>query len=245
MNSEEFNQNTFGGSFGSSSKEGNETNSNTQPNFNKNKKSSNKAKKSFNKTENRKGDVIEVSTTKKTFKTTRTIRESKNPNQKTMKASMWSGDSFDNEGYDEEFIKLKKRDKVLKMIKNSHIEKLKNQIFLKEINNAHDEMIRLSQAGQIAEAKEMERELNTLHATVIQSNLDSFAKTKLARTHAQFGDNYFGSSFNRSKTNMNRRNLSKSARTTNVENIYNTTVKNTIKRKNNKQYYENDDEDEE
>ena len=245
MNSEEFNQNTFGASFGSSSKEGNETNSNTQQNFNKNKKNSNKTKKSVNKAENRKDDVTESIIRKKITKKTRTLRKSQNPNKNTMKASVWSGDSFDNQGYDEEFIALKRRDKILKMIKNAHIEKLKNHIFLKEINNAHDEMIRLSQTGEIAEAKEMERELNTLHATVIKSNLDSFSKTKLARTHAQFGDNYFGSTFNGSKTNMNRRNLSKSERITNVENIYNSTIKKNIKRNNNENYYENNDEEEE
>ena len=62
-----------------------------------------------------------------------------------MKGSMWGVDSFDNPENDEEYLSQRKRDKILKMIKNAHVEKLKNYIFLKEINNAHDEIQRLSQ----------------------------------------------------------------------------------------------------
>ena len=77
-----------------------------------------------------------------------------------MKDSVWPEDNFNSQIDDPEFIEQKKKDKILKMIKNAHVEKLKNYIFLKEINNAYYEMIRLSQEGQVAEAKEMERELN-------------------------------------------------------------------------------------
>ena len=95
---------------------------------------------------------VKTVTIKKTIKKTRNVKKSKNPKitQKTIKSSVWNGDSFDNELNDEEYIEQRKRDKILKMIKNAHIEKTKNYIFLKEINNAHDQIQRFSQMGETA-----------------------------------------------------------------------------------------------
>ena len=157
------------------------------------------------------------------------MKESKNP-----KASMWAGDSFMNENMDPEMIELKKKDKILKMIKNSHIEKLKNSIFLKEINNAYYEMVRLSQMGDIAESKEMERTLLNLHASVIQDNIDAFSKTKMAKTHADFARTV-GSTFFNSKTQ----------RADDRRKIYNTTYTTTMKKVVNRNRNNQEDEIEE
>ena len=217
------NQNTFGAS--SSSNENNDTNFITQQNFinnpPNNSQNETKTQKNFNSNQKANKNITTVST-KKTIKKSTRIKKSTNPT-KTVKASVWAGDTFDNPEYDQEYIEQKKRDKILKMIKNAHVEKLKNYIFLKEINNAHDEMVRLSQEGEMAEAKEMERELNTLHETVIKSNVDAFSRTQLARSHALFGKT--SSTFKNNKsTNMNRKNLSKTTRSTNV-NVFKSTTK--------------------
>ena len=168
---------------------------------------------------------------KKTIKRTNKITNNPLQSVKTINATQWKGDSFDNEMNDEDYIEQRKRDKVLKMIKNAHIEKRKNYIFLKEINNAHDQIQRFSQIGETAEAKEMERELNTLTQTVIQSNIDAFTRTKLAKTHASLlGQNLYNSTFKNknSATNNRIRNLSKSERVINDQHIYNSTIKRTI-----------------
>ena len=174
---------------------------------------------------------------KKTVRKTNKIKNNPLSIIKTIKSTQWKGDSFDNEMNDEEYIEQRKRDKVLKMIKNAHIEKRKNYIFLKEINNAHDQIQRFSQIGETAEAKEMERELNTLTKTVIQSNIDAFTKTKLAKTHASlYGQNYYNSNF-KDKNSTKIRNLSKSERVINDQRIYNSTIKKTV----NKNYEENEE----
>ena len=122
---------------------------------------------------------------------------------------------------DPELIELKKKDKILKMIKNSHIEKLKNSIFLKEINNPYYEMVRLNQIGDMAESKEMETTLLNLHASVIQSNIDPFSRTKMAQTHADFA-RIVGSTFNNNSMNQNY----KTQRADDLNKIYTTcTVK--------------------
>ena len=66
---------------------------------------------------------------KKTHKITNSpLNELKTIN--TMKLSQWKGDSFDNEMNDEDYIEQRKRDKVLNMIKNAHIEKRKTNLTL-------------------------------------------------------------------------------------------------------------------
>ena len=213
MDNPNSNQNNLGGS---SSNDDNDTNFITQQNYTIKKKTVKKSNKITNHPLN----------AMKTFK--------------TLKVSQWQGDTFDNEMNDEEYIEQRKKDKILKMIKNAHIEKRKNYIFLKEINNAHDQIQRFSQLGETAEAKEMERELNTLTSTVIQSNIDAFTKTKLAKSHAAL----YGQSYNtifkdkNYTTNKNIRNLSKSERVINDERIYSSTIKKSVNKKN---YEENEE----
>ena len=242
------NQNNFGASIGSSSNENNETNFITQQNFVNNSppnnvKNKNQTQNNLDLNQNKKENITSVSTKKKNVKRSKRMKTSKNP-KKTMKGSMWGVDSFDNPENDEEYLSQRKRDKILKMIKNAHVEKLKNYIFLKEINNAHDEIQRLSQVGEMAEAKEMERELNTLHASVIQLNIDAFSKTKMAKSHALFGQTYSTFKDNKSQ-NINRRNMSKSTRTTNIERAYNSTSKKYIYRNNEENEEEEEVEEEE
>ena len=137
---------------------------------------------------------------------------------------MREGDSVYTENMDPELIELRKKDKILKMIKNSHIEKLKNAIYLKEINNAYYEMVRLGQSGDFAESKEMERTLNNLHASLIQSNIDAFSQTKMARTHADFGKTV-GSTFYKGSMNQNYR----TQKDDNIKRLYNSTTTTTKK----------------
>ena len=232
---------------GSSDIEGNETNFMTQQKLGNNPKekqtenfqnSQNQNAFSDSRNESNNENITTVTTKKKRVKKSRKTRTSKNPNttKKSMKDSVWPEDNFNSQIDDPEFIEQKKKDKILKMIKNAHVEKLKNYIFLKEINNAYYEMIRLSQEGQVAEAKEMERELNTLQASVIESNIDSFSRTKMARTHAAFGKNYGSSFYNKMSMNQNYRNFSQSQRETNIKKLYD---------RNNEENYENDEEEDE
>ena len=223
---------------GSSSMDDNDTNFITQQNFINNKSQTqqfgnqnNSKQNNFSSTQKRTNNENETTVTikKKTVKKTTKMKESKNP-----KASMWAGDSFTSENMDPEMIELKKKDKILKMIKNSHIEKLKNSIFLKEINNAYYEMVRLSQMGDIAESKEMERTLLNLHASVIQDNIDAFSKTKMAKTHADFARTV-GSTFFNSKTQ----------RADDRRKIYNTTYTTTMKKVVNRNRNNQEDEIEE
>ncbi len=141
-----------------------------------------------------------------------------------MKASVWSGDSFEAEG-NEDYINEKKRNKILKMIKNAHVEKLKNYIFLKEINNAHDEIQRFSQNGEMAEAQEMQRELNTLHSTVVMSNIDAFSRTKLAKSHAMFGNTMSSFKGNQSTMNERKKKLYQTTRDQELNRLFNSTTK--------------------
>ena len=93
-------------------------------------------------------------------KTTHVVKE-KNPSR-SRKSNSGTQDFEDDKTDYDELSSEKRKNKVMKMIKNSHIEKIKNYIFLKEIDNAYDEMIRLRASGDIASSKEMERELNSL-----------------------------------------------------------------------------------
>ena len=119
-----------------------------------------------------------------TVRRTRQVVKEKNPSRSEKSNSGTQDFEDDKTDYDE-LSSEKRKNKVMKMIKNSHIEKIKNYIFLKEIDHAYDEMIRLRASGDIASSKEMERELNSLTQTIIQSNLDAFNKTQMAKTHAQ------------------------------------------------------------
>ena len=65
------------------------------------------------------------------------------------------------------------------MIKNAHVEKFKNYVLLKEVNNAHDEVQRYIGEGDFASAKMMETELNLLHSSVIFSNINPITKIKM------------------------------------------------------------------
>jgi DNA-binding transcriptional MerR regulator len=67
-----------------------------------------------------------------------------------------------------DYINEKRKNKVLNMIKNAHIEKIRNFIYLKEINFAFEEIQRFIKEGDFGSAKEMERELNSLQMDVIE-----------------------------------------------------------------------------
>ena len=124
-----------------------------------------------------------------TFSMTETIRRTQqvikeeNPSRSRQSGSRIQDFEDDKTDYDE-LSSEKRKNKVMKMIKNSHIEKIKNYIYLKEIDNAYDEMIRLRASGDMASSKEMERELNSLTKDIIISNLDAFNKTQMAKSHA-------------------------------------------------------------
>ena len=136
-----------------------------------------------------------------TFKKSNTFNNSNNITATFYKKSK----NLDEEVKDEEFyLNEKRKKKVLNMIKNAHIEKLKNFIYLKEINFAYDEMQRYINEGDFASSKEMERYLNSLQMEVIQHNIDSFSKTKLARSHATFGQSY-NSNFSSGQKNYENR----------------------------------------
>ena len=86
---------------------------------------------------------------------------------------------------------------MLHMIKNSLVQKVKNNILLKEINNAYNEMGRFTYEGDLASAKMMERELNQLQAEVIMTNL--YPVTKFGKI---YNENIYDSNFTTSKNNM-------------------------------------------
>jgi len=108
----------------------------------------------------------------------------------------------------------RRKNKMIHMIKNSLVQRVKNNVFLKEINNAYNEMGRFTTEGDLASAKMMENELNNLQSEVIMTNL--YPVTKFGKSY--FNENLYNSTnFSRSK--------------------YNTTSK---KNKNNKGIYEID-----
>lgn len=86
---------------------------------------------------------------------------------------------------------------MMNMIKNSLINRVKNNVLLKEINNAYDEMGRFTTEGDLASAKMMENELNDLQAEVIITNL--YPVTKYGRTF--YNENFYGSNLNINKYN--------------------------------------------
>ena len=162
-------------------------------------------------------------TIKKSTKKTKKIRETRNQSPPRM------SEFGDNSQQSEEYTSERKMNKMMKMIKNAHIEKIKNFIYLKEINHAYDEMIRLKQEGDLAASKDMERELNKLTETVVQLNLDAFAKTQFAKSHA---NSFFGNSSSSSKYKGGK-NIYKTAREKKVKSIFDSTTTKTKIRKRN------------
>ena len=109
-------------------------------------------------------------------------------NSRMMTQSMWRGDSSEEGNYD------RRRNRMMNMIKNAHVERIKNLVLLKEINNAHDEIIRFANEGDLASSKMMENELNNLQDELINSNINPI--TKLGKS--TFYNNTRSSTFNRS-----------------------------------------------
>ena len=172
--------------------------------------------------------------TKKTKTIKRSTRVKNTNNPTSIKQSYWKGDSFD-EGNDDEL----KKNKALNRIKNAHVLRIKNNVLLKEINNAHDEVERLNEEGDYGSAKMMETELNSLHGTVILSNIYPITKPNLGKT--AYYSNPYGS-FAQSKMSINNKNLNRTMKTKNkqfyeenIEEVYEENEENeeeTQKRKN-------------
>ena len=241
-------RNNFSDSHGFSSNENNETNFITQQNFKNNQMNEQSQNPNYSQNRqnnvdntlyqnfNQKSQVMEnqnennenittvtiKKTTKKTKKKKKVLKTPSQTRRSQMRTSVNSGESFENEEDDDQLMTQHKFEKMFRMIKNAHIEKIKNYIYLKEINNAHDEIIRLTQEGKLDEAKEYERELNSLTADVIKSNMDAFSKTQLAKSHAMMGQGFNSfASTNRSNTKRGRRNMSRSERRSTEERKYN------------------------
>ena len=159
-----------------------------------------------------------------TFKKSNTFNSNNNLTATFYKKSKNSNEEVKDDEY---YINEKRKRKVLNMIKNSHVEKLKNYIYLKEINFAYEEMQRYLKEGDFASAKEMERYLNSLQIDIIRHNIDSFSKKKIGKSHATFGQSY-NSNFSNRKNN-------------NIEKIYNSTTK----KVSNRNYIEENYEEEE
>ena len=133
-----------------------------------------------------------------TFKKSNTLNNSNN----NITATFYKKSKNSNEVKDEDlYINERRKKKVLNMIKNAHVEKLKNFIYLKEINFAYEEMQRYYNEGDFASAKEMERYLNSIQMDIIRHNIESFSRTKLGRSHATFGQSY-NSNFSTRKKNV-------------------------------------------
>ena len=109
-----------------------------------------------------------------------------------IKQSVWKGDSL-GQGRNEEL----RKNKTFNMIKNFHCLRHQNNVLLKEMNNAHDEVERLTDEGDMGMAKVMETELNTLHATVIFSNSNPYTKSNLGKS--AYYSNPYGESFDQSQ----------------------------------------------
>ena len=199
------NQN-FGSSVGQNNQNIKVQNSQTQSFYN--------SQRNFKNNNNTKNENLTV-TVKKSTKKTKKIRETRN--QSPPRMSEIGENSQEN---DEEYTSERKMNKMMKMIKNAHIEKIKNFIYLKEINHAYDEMIRLKQEGDLAASKDMERELNKLTETVVQLNLDAFAKTQLAKSHA---NSFFGNSSISNKY-KGEKSINKTAREKKVKSIFDSTI---------------------
>ena len=112
----------------------------------------------------------------------------------------------------------RRKNKMIHMIKNSLVQRVKNNVFLKEINNAYNEMGRFTNEGDLASAKMMENELNNLQSEVIMTNL--YPVTKFGKSY--FNENIYNSTnFSRikynttSKKNKNNKGIYEIDKTTN------------------------------
>ena len=174
MNSIKSSKNNLEASYGSSGLAENDTNYITQKNFHikkiSQKQSPNLESEEF-----------------LTFKKSSTLNSNNN-----ITATFYKKSKNINEGMkdENEYLNEKRKNKVLNMIKNAHIEKIRNFVYLKEINFAFEEIQRYIKENDFASAKEMERELNSLQMDVIQHNIDLFSKSKLSKSHATFGQSY-------------------------------------------------------
>ena len=185
-----------------------------------------KRQRNFQNVNNTKNENLTV-TIKKSTKKTKKVREIRNQSSPPKMSEIGETTPENVEEYTSE----RKMNKMMKMIKNAHIEKIKNLIYLKELNHAYDEMIRLKQEGDLAASKDMERELNKLTETVVQLNMDAFAKTQLAKSHA----NPFFSNIYKGEKNIN-----KSARENKIRSMFDSTMTKT--KKINKNFRENNDD---
>ena len=213
------NKNNFEASYGSSGFAENDTNYITQKNF-------------YTKKISQEQSPNLESEEYLTFKKSNTLNNSNNNITATFyKKSKNSNEEIKDENY---YINEKRKNKVLNMIKNAHIDKIRNFIYLKEINYAFEQIQRFIKEGDFASAKEMERELNSLQMDVIRHNIETFSKTKLSKSHTTFGQSY----------NNNLSNLSN--RENNVEDkIYNSSYKKMINRNNYRGKENNYDDEEE
>ena len=194
MNSIKSSKNNFEASYGSSGFGENDTNYITQKNFH------------VKKIPQEQNENIE-SEEFLTFKKSSTLNSNNNITATFYKKSKNMNEEIKDEN---EYINEKRKNKVLNMIKNAHIEKIRNFVYLKEINFAFEEIQRYIKQGDFASAKEMERELNSLQMDVIQHNKELFSKNKLSRSHATFGQSY---------------NNNFSSKKNNIDNIYNSSYK--------------------
>ena len=92
----------------------------------------------------------------------------------------------------------RRKNKMLKLVKNSLVQRVKNNVLLKEINHAYNEMGRFSTEGDLASSKMMENELNELQHEVIMTNLYPITKYGRIGYKERFYD-----SFNSSKSKYN------------------------------------------
>ena len=184
MNSINSTQTKFTASYGSSNFAQNDTNYKTQKNF-------------YNSKEQMQSLNSDQNEAFITFKKSNTFNNDDLSNN-NMTATFYK--KTNNLNGEEYFINERKKRKVLNLIKNANVEKIKNYIFLKEINYAYDEIQRFMQEGDYASAKEMERELISLQNKVIQFNIDNFSRTKLGKS---FTSN-LGQSF-KNKNNIEER----------------------------------------
>jgi len=158
----------------------------------------------------------------KTIRKTEQVIQEENPPRSRQSGSRIQDFEEDKTDYDE-FSSERRKNKVMKMIKNSHIEKIKNYIYLKEIDNAYDEMIRLRASGDIAASKEMERELNSLTTDIISSNIDAFEKTQMAKSHAMSRrSGTFSSQFYDSKKSREKKDVKRSQKDSMYRTVYTT-----------------------
>ena len=98
----------------------------------------------------------------------------------------------------------KRKGKMMHLIKNSLCKRVKNNVLLKEINHAYNEMLRFISEGDLASAKMMENELNELQATVIMTNLYPITKIGKNSYNEQLYKTYnFGRSMNNTTSKSN------------------------------------------